>query len=194
MIILASQSHIRSTLLTNAGVAHQVLASPFEEEKAQRELLLLNPLELALKLATLKALALSPKHPTALVIGADQTLNFNGTCVHKSPTIAAARATLKELRGQTHELHSAVCCCLGGTLLFQHVETVRLTMTDFSDSTLEAYLTQVGDGVLSSVGCYQIEAEGIRLFDDIDGDYFSILGLPLLPLLAFLRKIGELPT
>jgi septum formation protein len=194
MLILASQSHIRSTLLTHAGVAHQVLSSPFEEEKAQRELIHLNPLELAQKLAILKASALSSIHAGALVIGADQTLNFNGTCLHKSPTIAAARATLQKLRGQTHDLHSAVCCCMDGKILFQHVETVRLTMADFSDSTLERYLTEVGDGLLSSVGCYQIEAEGIRLFDDIDGDHFSILGLPLLPLLVFLRKIGELPT
>lgn len=193
MLILASKSHTRSALLSNAGVPHLVVASPFDEEKAQLQLVNISPRKLAVKLAGLKALALSSQYPDAVVIGADQTLDFNGLCLHKSQSIDAARTTLKKLRGQMHKLHAAVSCCLGGKLIFEHAETVKLTMTNFSDAKLEHYLEEVGERILSSVGCYQIEAEGIQLFDKVEGDYFSILGLPLLPLLAFLRKIGELP-
>jgi len=139
-------------------------------------------------LAEAKALAVSPHHPKAFIIGADQMLVCNGLWFDKPKDFAEARAHLKLLRGQTHELISAICVAQDENILWRHVESTRLTMLSFSDEFLENYLRQSGPEVLESVGVYRLESLGPQLFENIDGNYYSILGLPLLPLLTFLRR------
>lgn len=145
-------------------------------------------------LARAKALALSKPGDMTIVIGADQTLEHDGKLFDKPDTLSQAERQLQTLRGTTHQLHSAVACAQDGKIIWEDVSTATLTMRDFSDAELHRYLKLVGDKALTSVGAYQIEGPGLSLFDRIDGDYFTILGLPLLPLLAFLRQQGaQLP-
>jgi septum formation protein len=129
-------------------------------------------------------------HPDRLVLGADQTLALGAKRFSKSPDRLAARAQLQALRGRTHELHSAIAFVQDGAVVFEHVETARLTMRAFSDDFLNRYLDTVGDAVLASVGGYQLEGLGVQLFESIEGDYFTILGLPILQALDFLRRQG----
>jgi septum formation protein len=194
MIILATQSAIRKQLLASAGVVFEAMRSPLDEEAEKVRLGAVSPRDLATSLAIAKAQAVSVQTPKAIVIGADQTLDLQGKTLHKSSSRQAARNQLEQLRGQTHSLHSAVAVTCGQETLFQHCQTAELTMRTFSDDFLDHYISVVDENVLLFVGCYQIEALGLQLFDTISADYHTILGLPLLPLLAFLRHIGEVQT
>jgi septum formation protein len=193
-IILASTSPARIALLTSAGVPFTARAAGIDERAIERPLINAgaSPAEIAEALAAAKAT--SPREiPTdALVIGADQTLEFEGERWTKPDTIDAARTQLLALSGNTHRLYSAVAVARGGAIVWHHRATAELTMRRLSAGFIDRYLGKVGETALSSVGAYQIEGAGVQLFDRIDGDYFAILGLPLLPLLAFLRQAGEI--
>jgi septum formation protein len=190
-LILASASPSRRQLLANAGLVFAIEPSGVDEEEITRSLgSRAAPQELASTLAEMKAVRVSSRHPEAMVIGADSTLACNGRLFDKPPDVAAARKQLQSLRGQTHELFSSVVVARGGVRLWHWSERARLTMRSMSDGFIDAYLARAGDDVLSSVGAYQLEALGAHLFSRVDGDYFTILGLPLLPLLSFLAGHG----
>ncbi len=192
-VILASTSASRRALLADAGVAFEALAPGVDEDAAKGALLGegASPREVADALAELKALRVADRRP-GLVIGADQTLDLGGALIDKASSIAQARERLRALRGQSHKLHSAVVVAQEGQVIWREVDSATLRMRPFSDDFLEAYLARNGAAVLSSVGCYQLEGEGVQLFDRIDGDYFTILGLPLLGLLNLLRLHGAM--
>jgi septum formation protein len=195
-IILASGSAIRAKLLAAAGVPFDVV-SPHVDEEAVKEALLAEkapPRDIADALAALKASKVSATRPGTLVIGADLVLVFQGELISKSSDIASARALLQRLAGQVHELVGAVVLAKDGAVVWRHMARAELTMRKFSAGFLEDYLAREGDAILSSVGCYQLEGEGAQLFSHITGDYFTILGLPLLPLLNALREFRALPT
>ena len=194
MITLASASAVRAALLKAAGVGFEVATSGVDEAMTKDRLLAegATPAEIAGALAELKAVAVAKTRP-GLVIGADQTLEFDGALYDKAGDIADARERLRALRGHTHRLHAAVVTVRDGHRLWSETVTSTLTMRDFSDAFLDAYLERNADAALWSVGCYELEAEGIQLFERIDGDYFAILGLPLTGLLAHLRTEGLLP-
>lgn len=190
-IILASASSARRKLLEAAGLAFSVVPAQVDEA-AIREALVgsepdIDPADVAEILARAKADDVSTGHPDALVIGADQVLAMDGDIFSKPADLAEARITLSALRDGTHELHSALALATGGEVVWTHVETATLTMRAFSDAFLHDYIARVGDGVLRSVGAYEIEGPGLQLFERIEGDYWTILGLPLLPLMAELR-------
>jgi septum formation protein len=195
-VVLASTSQPRAAILTGAGVAHEAVGSGVDEGEAKTRLLGsgARPPEIAERLAEAKALKVSRERPEALVIGADQTLELDGALFDKAETLADARDRLLALRGKAHRLHAAVVAAQGGAALWRVIESPRLEMRDFSDAFLDAYLARNGDAVLSSLGCYQLEGEGAQLFERIEGDYFAILGLPLLPLLGFLRSRSVVPA
>ncbi|MGZ5889567.1 MAG: Maf family nucleotide pyrophosphatase [Hyphomicrobium sp.] len=193
-IILASTSRARREMLAAAGVAFTVEAADVDEPAIRKTLLAAKsaatPPQIADALARAKAEDVSQRHKGSLVIGGDQVLALGTELLTKAKDEAAARATLMKLRGMTHELHSAVALAVDGRVLWTHTGTARLKMRDFSDAFLEEYLTRAGDRVGQSVGAYELEGLGVQLFDKIEGDYFTILGLPLLPLLAELRAQG----
>jgi septum formation protein len=190
-LILASASPSRRQLLANAGLQFEIEPAGVDEEEITRSLgSKASPQELATALAELKAVRVSSRHPEAIVIGADSTLACNGRLFDKPPTMAAARKQLMALRGQTHELFSSVVVARGGARIWHWAERARLTMRPFGESFLDAYLERAGKDVLTSVGAYQLESLGAHLFTRVDGDYFTILGLPLLPLLSFLAGHG----
>ncbi|HLO79146.1 MAG TPA: Maf family protein [Magnetospirillum sp.] len=194
MIVLASGSATRRAMLENAGVSFVVDTSPVDEaavKQAMREETD-NPARVAEVLAELKATRVSGRHPGAIVIGADQMLDCEQTWFDKPVDRAAARAQLLALRDKTHRLVSSVVAVRDGQRLWHHSETAKLTMRRFSETFLDHYLDHAGEGVLSSVGAYQLEGLGAQLFMAVDGDHFTILGLPLLALLDFLRENGEL--
>lgn len=193
LLILASGSAARRQILSGAGVPFVVQPADIDEEALKDGLLaeFKPPKAIAQALARAKAVARSNR-TQGLVIGADQTLDLNGTLFSKASTIAEAEATLRLLRGKTHQLHSATVLALNGQWVWQEVVTASLTMRDFSDRFLTRYLEQQGPAILSSVGGYQLESQGVQLFDHIEGDYFTILGLPLSGLLAQLRQYGIL--
>jgi septum formation protein len=195
MIVLASASSARRALLAAAGVTVTVEPSRLDEtpvKLAWRDNGT-SPAAIAEKLAVLKAHDVSARMAGALVIGADQTLDCDGADFDKPRDRAEARSQLLALRGRPHRLYSAVALVRDGQTRWQHVAEARLTMRDFSDAFLDDYLDRVGAAALSSVGGYQLEGLGAQLFTAIDGDFFTILGLPLLPLLEFLRIDGALP-
>lgn len=191
-IVLASTSRIRAQLLADAGLEFDTAAADIDERAVEAPLVeeLFPPEDIAAVLAEAKALDVAERFAGAWVIGADQVLGFAGRRWTKPASIEEARRNLLELRGKTHDLHSAVACVRDGETLWRHVSTARLTMRDFSPEFLGRYLAEVGDAALESVGSYQLEGRGVQLFEKIEGDYFAILGLPLLPLLAFLRGEG----
>ena len=188
-LVLASKSVARSAVLQGAGVAFTTAGSGVDEEAAKVALLAggAGPCQVAEALAEIKALAVSRGRPD-LVIGADQTLEFEGRLYDKAETLADARARLKTLRGKPHRLHSAVAAARGGAVIWRETVSATLTMRDFSDAFLEDYLAAEGEAALGSVGCYRLEAVGAQLFATIEGDYFTILGLPLMGLLDLLRR------
>lgn len=192
-VVLASQSATRKALLHGAGVAFAAVSPGVDEEAAKRDLLARSatPREIAGALAERKALAVSAVRPE-YVIGADQTLEFEGGLYDKVETLADARERLALLRGQTHRLEAAVVVAKSGRVIWRETATAVLTMRPISDAFLDDYLTREGDAILSSVGCYRLEGLGAQLFSQIDGDYFSILGLPMLGLLELLRGKGVL--
>lgn len=195
-LILASQSEIRARLLANAGVVVEALPARIDEDgiRAALEADGATPRDIADALAEMKARKLAEKHPDAVVIGCDQVLDFRKTVWGKPETPDAARAQLQALRGQTHRLLSAVVLYEGAEPVWRHVGEVRLTMREFSDAFLDDYLARNWDSARHSVGAYKLEEEGVRLFSSVEGDYFTVLGLPLLPLLAYLGLRGWIPA
>lgn len=195
-ILLASRSAPRAAILAGAGVAFEVVGSGVDEAALKARLLDdgAGPREIAGYLAEAKACQVSALAPDAIVIGADQTLDVDGVLVDKADAIAGAGERLLSLRGRAHRLHSAAAAARGGAVIWRVSESPTLTMRAFSDAFLDGYLQRGGPRLLGSVGCYLLEGEGAQLFERIDGDYFAILGLPLLPVLAFLRREGALAT
>lgn len=193
-IILASGSRIRASLLENAGIEVRAVPSDLDERAVEAPLLESGaPVEdIAAVLAEAKALEVSQREGAALVIGADQMLEFEGSRLTKPADMEAARRQLLALSGKTHQLHSAVAVVRNGETMWRNVSSANLTMRELSPKFIGHYLADVGSEALSSVGGYQLEGRGIQLFEKIDGDYFTILGLPLLPLLAFLRDFGAI--
>jgi septum formation protein len=191
-LILASTSRIRQAVLANAGVAFTVRSPLASEVQIKKTLSDLKPVQIAMTLAEAKAASVSTPDSAELVLGADQVLALEAAVFDKPRDLTEARAHLIALRGRTHELHSTLCCMRGGKTLWRHAGMARLTMRDFSAAFLDRYLARAGSDAASSVGVYKLEGEGIQLFEKIEGDYFTILGLPLLPLLGFLRQQGEI--
>jgi septum formation protein len=191
-LILASGSAVRARLLTEAGVAFAREAPAIDEGQIKAALKAegADAAMAAETLAELKAQRVSRRHPEALVIGADQILDCGGVWFDKPADMAGAHAALLALRGRSHVLIASVAAVRGGSRLWHRNERATLLMREFSDDFLDAYLAAAGDAVLHSVGAYQLEGLGAQLFARIDGDYFSVLGLPLLPLLDFLRNHG----
>ena len=187
-LVLASGSAVRATLLRQAGIPFDVQNSRVDEDAIKERFADSNIDELAIKLASAKAVAVSTERPDAVVIGADQILSCEGARFDKPRDMNEAWTNLKFFHGRTHRLHSGIVLAQAGDIIWHHSAHADLTMRDFSDDFLETYLKTVGDKVLTSVGCYQLEGPGIQLFENISGDYFTILGLPLLPLLNELRR------
>ena len=195
-LILASGSAARAQLLTSAGVLFDIVPARVDEDAVKDALLAQNtPIRaIADALAELKAVRVSASHPGAMVLGADQVLVFEKNLVNKSSSILEARTLLSKMRGRKHELIGAAVLAKDGVPIWRHVDSSTLTMRAFDDRFLDDYLTQEGETVLGSVGCYHLEGRGAQLFTNIAGDYFSILGLPLLPVLAALRDQGVIPS
>ena len=191
-LVLASASPSRRAILTNAGLSFEVVPADIDERAAERPLIDAGAMsdDVALALAMVKASAVGGARTDALAIGADQVLDLDGERLSKPADMDAARHQLLKLSGKTHLLHSAVACARGEEIVWQHVETAALTMRKLTPAFIGRYLAAVGDDALKSVGVYQLEGRGIQLFEKVDGDFFTILGLPLLPLLAFLRSEG----
>ena len=187
-LILASQSRARQVLLANAGISFKSIPADIDERAVQQNSGLSAPADVAAVLAREKALWGSSHQPDRFVIGADQTLALGDRLFSKPAGRAQAAEQIRALAGRSHELHSAVAVACDGAILFETVTIARMTMRTLGEAELAAYLDEAGAAVTSSVGAYQLEGLGVHLFDRIEGDHFTILGLPLLPLLAFLRS------
>lgn len=190
-LTLASKSAARAQLLAAAGLVFETAVSGVDEEAAKARLLAddADPRDIAQALAETKALVVSTRRP-GLIIGADQTLDLDGSLFDKVASLPDARHRLERLRGRVHQLHSGVAVARDSVVIWRETQSASLAMRDFSDGFLSAYLARNGDAALSSVGCYQLEGEGLQLFEKIEGDYFTILGLPMLGLLDLLRREG----
>ncbi len=187
-LILASQSRARQALLANAGIGFETVPADIDEREVQRASGLSAPGDVAALLARQKALWVSSRQPDRFVVGADQTLARGARLFSKPAGRAQAAEQLRALAGGSHELHSAVAVARDGQILFEGAAVARMTMRQLGEPEITAYLDEAGEAVTSSVGAYQLEALGVHLFEHIAGDHFTILGLPLLPLLAFLRE------
>ena len=194
-VVLASTSVARIAMLQGAGVAFAAEAPGVDEAGPKAKLLQegASPQKVAEMLAAMKAIAVSQRRP-GLVIGADQTLDLDGALIDKAGSVEELRGHMYQLRGRRHRLHSAVVVAEAGAPVWRTTDSASLSMRVFSAGFLDSYLARNGERVMSSVGGYQLEGEGAQLFDQIHGDYFTILGLPLLPLLDFLRIRGAVPT
>lgn len=193
-VILASSSKTRRDILEKAGVVVEAMSPRVDEEEIKNAMVAekASAAEIAEVLAEQKARSVSRRQPQDLVIGADQVLEMGSQIYSKPADLASARKALVGLRGQEHRLFSCVCVLRDGERLWHKLDSARLTMREFSDEFLDAYLQSIGDQALAGPGSYQIEGAGSQLFSKISGDYFTILGLPLLPLLDFLRVQGAL--
>ncbi len=190
-LVLASKSSVRRALLEAAGIPLEIEPAAIDERAVESsKAASASAARVALLLAREKALNVAGRKSKSTVLGADQTLALGERRFSKPASAKAAREQLKALAGKTHELHSAVAVAQGGDILFETVATARLTMRPLSDSFLDAYLAAAGGSVSSSVGAYKLEQVGVHLFERIEGDHFTILGLPLLPLLAYFRSAG----
>jgi septum formation protein len=187
-LILASKSPARQTLLANAGIAFEAIPADVDERALQQASGLSSPGEIAALLAREKAVAGCSRHAGRFVVGADQTLTLGERLFSKPAGRAQAAEQLQALAGRTHELHSAVALARDGEILFEDISIARMTMRPLDGNAISAYLDAAGEAVTSSVGAYQLEGLGVHLFERIEGDHFTILGLPLLPLLEFLRS------
>ena len=191
-LILASKSAARRAMLEGAGVAFTVRVADVDEDALKRPGV--DPAALAQELAAAKALAVSRADPEAWVLGGDQTLAFDGGLISKASSLKDARARLSAMRGRSHQLHSGAALARNGALVWSGVDSVTLTMRDFSDVFLDAYLAAEGDELLHCVGSYRLEGMGSQLFEAVDGDYFTVLGLPLWPVLEALRRADVIAT
>jgi septum formation protein len=187
-LILASQSRARQALLANAGISFEAVPADIDEREIQQASGLSAPGDIAALLARRKALSVSAQQPDRFVVGADQTLARGARLFVKPAGRAQAAEQLRALAGGSHELHSAVAVARDGKILFERASIARMTMRQIGEPEIGAYLDEAGDAVTASVGAYQLEGLGVHLFERIEGDHFTILGLPLLPLLAFLRS------
>lgn len=190
-LILASGSAARRDMLRNAGVPFVVRPADVDEA-ALKAALDVDAAALATRLAEAKALQVSRGDPDAWVLGADQTLAFDGGLVSKARSLTEARVRLTAMRGRSHQLHSGAALARGGQLVWAGVDTAEMHMRAVSDAFLDAYLTAEGEGLLASVGSYRLEGMGAQLFERVEGDFFTVLGLPLWPVLAELRRAGVL--
>jgi septum formation protein len=186
-LILASQSRARQMLLVNAGIDFEAVPADIDERAVQESSGLSAPGEIAVVLAREKALSVSTRYPGRFVVGADQTLALGQRLFSKPAGRVQAAEQLRSLAGNSHELHSGVAVARDGRILFSDVSAARLTMRQLTGAEITAYLDLAGEAVTSSVGAYQLEGLGVHLFERIEGDHFTILGLPLVRLLAFLR-------
>ncbi|MFK7868200.1 MAG: nucleoside triphosphate pyrophosphatase [Roseobacter sp.] len=195
-LILASGSSIRHQLLSQACVPHEVVKPRVDEEAVKQALLAENakPRDIADALAEMKARKVSDKLPGALVLGADQVLDFKGTLLSKSATLQDAIDQLSMMQDAQHMLLSAAVICEDGKPIWRHVGQVRLRMRPLSDTFIKKYVERNWDSIQHAVGAYKLEEEGVRLFSRIEGDYFNVLGLPLLELLSYLTLRGDLDT
>ncbi len=197
-LVLASASTVRADMLRGAGLRFDVRPSPVDEDAVKSALKSergeITGEDLATILAQTKATSVSEQEPSALVIGADQVLGFEGRFYDKPKDMDEARDALIAMRGKTHVLHTATACAEAGDVIWHHESSVTLTMRDFSNDFLGTYLAACGEDILTSVGAYKLEGPGAQLFERIEGDYFSVLGLPLLPLLQFLRSRGAIES
>lgn len=193
-LILASKSPFRAMLMKNAGLEFTSQSAQIDERAIEAPLKDTGviPEDVALVLAEAKALDVSSRNLDALVIGSDQTLSLGDRVFHKPNDMEDARRHLLALSGQTHQLNSAVVIAQNNETIWRHVSVARLTMRALTPTFIGKHLAKVGDDILASVGAYQYEREGVQLFDTIDGDYFTIVGLPLLPLLKQLRLLGAI--
>ena len=193
-IVLASKSAVRRSILINAGLDVDVVSPGVDEDAIKTKMTGQGAEAIAQALAEAKARAVSLQRLDDWVIGADQILRLEGRLYDKAASLDAAKERLDHLRGRAHELVCAVALARAGEIRRTHVAVSRLEMRSFSDAFLDNYLERAGEGILASVGCYAYESLGAQLFDRVDGDFYAILGLPLLPLLAMLRGEGALPS
>jgi septum formation protein len=193
-LVLASKSAARRAMLENAGVTFEVRVAGVDEEAIKAASGDLDAAALAVRLAEAKALAVSRDDETAWVLGSDQTLAFDGGLVSKAGSLQTARERLRAMRGRTHQLHSGAALAVKGEIVWSGVDTVEMRMREFSDAFLDAYLAAEGEALLSCVGAYRLEGVGSQLFEAVDGDYFTVLGLPLWPVLAELRRAGVIAS
>ena len=190
-LVLASKSSVRRALLEAAGIPLTIEPAAIDERAIESsKAASASAANVALSLAREKALEVARRRSKSMVLGADQTLALGARRFSKPANALAAREQLKALSGKTHELHAAVAVAQGGEIVFETVATARLTVRPLSESFLDAYLAAAGERVSSSVGAYQLERLGVHLFERVEGDHFTILGLPLLPLLAYFRSAG----
>jgi septum formation protein len=191
-LILASKSAARRSMLADAGVAFSVQVADVDEDAVKAIHDPADAAGLAVELARVKALAVSRHDADAWVLGADQTLGFDGGLVSKAASLDDARARLAAMRGRTHQLHSGAALARNGQIVWSGVDTATLRVRDFSDAFLDAYLAAEGEALLHCVGSYRLEGMGSQLFETVEGDFFTVLGLPLWPVLAELRRAGVL--
>src|SRR6185295_5309054 len=191
-LVLASQSKVRRAVLEAAGIPVEAHPAHLDERAIEQQVASGKPGDVALTLAREKARTVAAMSEARLVVGCDQTLALGDRRFSKPADRAGAREQLLALRGKTHELHSGIAVVRNGALAFGHLAVARLTMREFSQDFLDAYLDAAGAAVTASVGGYQLERTGIHLFEKVEGDHFTILGLPLLPLLGYLRREGAL--
>ena len=193
-ILLASASRFRKALLDNAGIAVEAVPAEIDERAVEEavERTGVTPADIAQILAEAKATEVSERYPDAWVVGSDQVLSLDGELLHKAADMGEARRRLLKLSGHTHVLDTGVVLARAGKAVWRHVSTARMTMRPLTPEFVGRYLSQAGSGVLASVGAYQIEGPGIQLFERIEGDHFTIVGLPMLPLLEALRAHGAI--
>ena len=193
-LILASKSAARRAMLTDAGVIFSVQVADVDEDAVKTMHDPADPVGLAVELARIKALAVSRQNPDAWILGADQTLAFEGGLISKAGSLTEARNRLSAMRGRPHHLHSGAALAWNGQIVWSDVDTAAMRVRDFSDTFLDAYLATEGEALLACVGSYRLEGMGSQLFEAVEGDYFTVLGLPLWPVLAELRRVGVLQS